>query len=343
MLTYPYNTTDFAFTLDDVFLQFSTSTANTYFTLEVTINFYDFFSATMQTKVLDYKIPLFNQKQSFNVGRKIHRYLATPETFTDTFGFQYKTAKVSFVGKEILIADGSTVDTISLSNVKFIAGLKPTLMETNNALLSTNTHLERVTKDGFFVVNFLLSEATHEIFIKKNGIEISTENVTGTSENNVWSKKISLATLNAFRGDIFEIGITGSIISKRIVVFPENLFSKQLYFIDKNNLFRSLECTGHFSYANEYSQITHEYKRSLVEILEIVTTEFKNKFNINTGWLLKTDTEIIDAIMQSKKAFLVENSTVAELIPLSKKMTAEDSDEETYAYELEFQINPTNA
>lgn len=344
MIIFPYNTSDFAFTLDDVFLQFSTATANTYFDLEITIEHYDFFSDTLLTKVLEYKVPLFNQAQKYNVGRKIDRYLKSPANYSNTFGFQFKTANVSFLIKEILIADGSIVDTITRTGVKFIPGPRPVFIFGNNALLSSNKHFERVTKDGFFIANFLLAAGEHEIFIKKNNLVVDSQAVTATSANNVFSKKIDFKTFNAQKGDVFEIQLNDSIIKKKIVVFPDNLFSNHLVFIDKNNLFKSLECTGHFSYVNEYSQIKHEYKRNLVEILEIVNTETKNNFKINTGWLLKSDTETIDAFMQSKKAYLVENNEVfLTLIPLSKKITAEDSDKELYAYELEFQINPSNA
>lgn len=343
MVTFPYNTNDFAFTLEDLFILFSTETANTYFDLTVTITYFEFFSSTEKIKVLEYKIPLFNQAQTYNVGRKIHRNLATPDVYANAFGFQYKTAAVSFLATEINTA-GTTVSSTVLNDIKFIAGKRPSLLESNKALLSTNTNYERVTQNGFFIVNFLLIAGNYTIKVFKNGIQEQSEEITTTAADNIFSKKIIVKDFLGVKGDVFEIAVLNTSIKKTFVVFPDNETSKQLVFVDSFNLFRSLECTGHFSFTNEYDQITHNYKRNLVEILEIVTTEKVNKLQLNTGFVLKTDTETIDALLDAKKVYLVENNVVfLEMVPLAKKQTGEDSTQELYAYDLEFQINKTNA
>jgi hypothetical protein len=340
MVNFPYNTTDFAFTLEDSFIEFSTENEDTYFDLKVTITYFDFFSEVEKEKVLEYKIPLLNQAQSFNVGRKIHRYLASLTTYTNTFGFMYKTAKVTFIATEFNIADDSEASTDTLTDVQFIAGEKPKLLENNIALLSNNTNYERITEKGLFIVHFLLPIGSHVLKLNKNGSEAASENIVVTEGNNVFSKKITAENFNATKGDVFNIKIDGTSFAKTFVIFPNNISSKLLIFIDKFKLFRVLECTGHFSFPDEYSQITHTYKQNLVEVLEIVDTKEINKFNINTGWVLKTDTETISSISKAKKVFLIENDTqVLALVPIAKKLTKEDSEAELYEYDLEFQIN----
>lgn len=344
MVTFPYNTTDFAFTLEDLFIAFSTEKANTYFDLKVTIKYFDFFSTIEKEKILEYKIPLFNQEQKYNVGRKIHRNLPSLKAYANIFGLQYKTAKVSFLATEINIADGTTESTATLNDVKFIAGPKPRLLANNVAILSTNTNYERTTENGFFICNFLLTEGNHTVKVFKNGVESLSEGITATAADNVFSKKIIVKDFSGAKGDVFTIKIDGTTIQKTFVVFPNNLQSKQLVFADSFKLFRSLECTGHFSFPDAFNQITHKYKRNLVEILEVVTTEQTNKFKINTGWLLKTDTETLHTLSLSKKAFLVENNKqILELAPIAKKLIKEDSDAGLYEYDLEFQINKNDA
>lgn len=344
MVNFPYNTTDFAFTLDDVFINFSTTTADTYFDLEITIKYYDFFSSTEKTEVLEYKVPLFNLQQSYNVGRKIHRFLSNPEVYANTYGFQYKTAKVSFLIKEINIADETTVETITLDHVFFIAGPKPTLIANNNAILTTNSNFERVTQNGLFIVNFLLSEGEHTVNVFKNSVAIETEIITATALDNVFSKKIVVKDFSGAKGDVFELNINGAGLKKTFVVFPDGEYSKQLVFVDEFKLFRSIECTGHFSFPTKYDQISHKYKRNLIEILEVVKTEKVKSFKINTGFILKTSTATIDTILSENKAYLIENSkTILEMAPIAKKMVGEDSEEELYAYDLEFQINKNYA
>jgi hypothetical protein len=344
MVIFPYNTTDFSFTLEDVFIQFSTENVNTYFDLKIIITYFEFFSSEEKSKILEYKIPLFNNQQSENVGRKIHRYLANSPVYASEFGFQYKTAKVTFLATEINIGDKTTASTTLLADVKFIAGPEPSLLSNNNALLSANTNYERVTENGLFIVNLLLSEGNHTLKVLKNNIEVQTEDITATATDNVFSKKIVVKDFSGAKGDVFEVLLENTTIKKTFVVFPNNVHSKQLVFVDKNKLFRSLECTGHFSFPNKYDQITHNYKRNLVEVLEIIETEKVNNLKLNTGWVLKTDTETTDALLSSKKTYLVENNiSTLEMVPLAKKQTEEDSDEELYAYDLEFQINKKNA
>lgn len=344
MVTFPYNTTDFSYTLEDVFILFSTVTADTYFDLTVTINYFDFYSSIEKTKELSYKIPLINLQQKYNIGRKIHRYLANNNAYSNTFGFQYQTSKVTFLAKEYAISDNTEVSSATLVDVLFIAGTKPTIIENNNAILTKNNHFERITKNGFFICNFLLSAGNHTIKVFKNATEVQSEDIEATAEDNVFSKKIVVKDFSGAKGDVFEVVLVDSVIKKTFVVFPDNEHSKQLVFVDDFKLFRSLECTGQFSFLNEFEQIKHKYKRDLKEILEIVETEQLNKLKLNTGWLLKTDTETITSLLLSTKIYLIENNeAVLELVPIAKKQTAEDSLAELYAYDLEFQINKTNA
>jgi len=340
MVSFPYNTTDFAFTLEDSFISFSTETADTYFDLKVTIISFDFFSAVEKEKVLEYKIPLLNQEQTFNVGRKIHRYLANLTAYTNTFGFMYKTAKVTFEATEINNSDGTTETTVSLENVKFIAGKRPKLIEANTALLSNNIKYERVTENGLFIVNLLLPAGDHVLKVYKNDVERITEAIAVTDDYNVFSKKINIQDLFGTKGDLLKVSLDGTSIQKTYVVFPNNVSSKQLVFIDEFKLFRTIECTGHYSFPDEYDQITHTYYRNLVEVLEVIETTETNKFKINTGWVLKTDTETLSTLSKNKRVFLIENNEqILDMVSISKKLTKEDSEAELYEYDLEFQIN----
>lgn len=345
MVTFPYNTTDFFFTLDDTkVLQVSSANATSYFTLKATITFYDFHSAVAKEKVLEYKLPLFKGAQTYVIGRKVHRFLAKQKTFSNTFGFIIKTTTVDFEVKEIDSSDDTVLDTQTLTAVKFIPGPIPKLKSGNVAILSTNSNHERVTKDGLFLVNLLLPEGTHQLKLFKNEVEVDSESITATAADNVFSKKIIVKDFTGAKGDVFTINIADGLLVKSFVVFPDNKTSKQLLFVGNNHLLRSLECTGDFSFPTEYDQITHTYYRNLIEVLEIVTTEKIKKLKLNTGWILKTDVEVIDTLLESSNVLLIENnSTVLEMVPLAKKMTGEDSEKFLYAYDLEFYINQSYA
>jgi hypothetical protein len=344
MVTFPYNTTYFAFTLDDVFLSFSTITPDTYFDLTVTIKYYEFFSDVEKTKVLEYKIPLFNLEQSYNVGRKIHRNLANIPGYNAESKFQYKTALVSFEAKEILIADSSVIDTITLNDVKFVAGSKPLLTANNIALLSNNTAIEKASLKGFFNVAFLLPAGDHSIEVYKNNSLESTEVIAATVLDNVYLKKITIADYSAKIGDVLKVKIKDTVILKEIVVDKEAETSNQIIFIDHFKLPRNMSFQGDYNYENKYTRTTHSYKRNLIEILEIIETEKLQYLNISTGFILKTQEETVESLVESTKAYLVFNDEVKlDLAPISKKINLKDSSIESFSYLVNFHINQSYA
>lgn len=345
MITTPFNTTDFFFTLDDAnVIDVSSENATSYFTVKVTITYFSFYDNVALEQELNYKLSLFKGAQSEVIGRKIHRYLAKQKVFNNTFGFIQKTATADFEIKEIESDDNSVLDTVTLENIKFIPGHKPKLQNENLAILAINSNKERVTKHGIFLVNLLLPEGTYQLKLFKNDVEVDRESITATATDNVFSKKIIVKDYAGAKGDVFTINIADGLLVKSFVVFPDNKTSKQMLFIGSNNLLSSLECTGSFAFSTDYKQIKQEYYRNFKEVLEVVATQKTNKFIINTGWLLKTDVTIIDEVLDSGFALLIENdATVLELVPIAKKITGEDSEKFLYEYNLEFQINKTNA
>ena len=340
MVTFPYNTTDFAFTLENTPILFSTENDDTYFTMKITISYYEFSENTPIVKELNEKIPLFKKAQKLFVGPKIHRYLSKQNEFSNTFGFLCKTSTVSFEIEEINSDDNTVEDTITLNNVKFIPGPKPTFIQNNVALLSTNSNKERVTKNGQFFVAFLLPSGEHTLKLFKNESEVESELVTATDEDNVFLKKIVIKDFSGAKADVFTFKINETTVEKSFVVFPENKNSKQLLFVGNYNYLRSLECTGNFSFEKEYNPITQNYVRNLEEVLEVITNEKKNYLTINTGWILKSETETIETLLDSKKVILVDNDQVVlEMVPKTKKIVGEDSEKFLYSYDLNFQIN----
>jgi len=339
MVTIPYNNSDFAFTLNDLFLQFSTVETDTYFTLKLTVNFYDFYSETAKQKIKNYKIYLFENSAEENIGRKVDRIMGQFQGLSN-LELQYKTAVVDLEAKELNILDDSLVETTTLNGIKFIAGILPKLKVLNTALLSVNINASRITPSGFINVSFLLPEGDNIIEIHKNESILQSETIVATIENNVFTKKYKISDYGANPGDVFKFKIKDIEVYKFVVIFPEGMFSNHILYVDEFKMLQSLECTGNFSFPTDYKQTTHKYKRNLVEILEIIETKKINSFKINTGWVLKTDNVTIDTIARSKKAWLFINDIeVIEMVPVAKKLTNIDSDEELYEYDLEFKIN----
>ena len=289
-------------------------------------------------------MPLVNQAQKFNVGRKIHRYLASLSTYTNTVGFQYQIAKVSFVVKEVNISDDTVLNTNSLTDVKFIAGPKPKNLVNNIALLLKNFTVEKVAKDSFVNTPFLLAPGNFTIETYKNDTLINTTDVTTTADNAVYLHQINIDNHNPEIADVFKVKLKNNVIYREVVVDADIGKNTMLVFLDAYKLPRSFTCFGEFTYPVKYNQISHNYKVNLEEVLEVVTTEKIKTFTLNTGSLFKENAKIVDELKDSKKAFVVKDgATVLELAPIANKLTIENSAEENYSYDLEFQINKENA
>jgi hypothetical protein len=338
MVTFPYNTIDYAFTLDPVFINF-TSANESFFTAYIFIRYYDFYASEEKTIDLNYKIPLFNGVAKFHIGDIIHRNLANLETnYAD--GFQVKTALVNVFTTEWALADESVIAYFSMSNIKFIAGFKPKLLANNMALLSINSNYCRVTSNGHCTVNFLASAGVHTLNIFKNTTEIASEAFTASALDTIYTKSLDVSSLVVAPGDVIKFEIEGTTIKKEFIVFPDTEFSNTLFYINNHKVISSLELTGGYSFPNEYDQITHKYKRNLVEILEIVETLDERFIKINTGYILKTQTEVIDEIFNAKKVIIKNmEGKDFEMVPVSKKMVGVNTDNFTYSYDLEFRIN----
>jgi hypothetical protein len=214
------------------------------------------------------------------------------------------------------------------------------MLSGNTALLNINTNASRITPSGFVNVSFLLPAGANTISIYKNDSLLQEEIITANATDNVFTKKYTMADYNGLPGDVLKFKVKDLDVYKSVIVFPEHTFSNHILFIDEFKLLSTLQCTGDFAFPTAYNQTTHEYKRNLVEVLEIIETEKVNSFKINTGWVLQTDNVTIDSLLRSKKAWLfINDNYVIEMVPISKKETNIDSDRDLYEYDLEFQIN----
>lgn len=344
MVLFPYNTTDFAFTLNDVFIEFISENEDTYFNMLITIEYYDFFSSNKKTKVRETKIPLFNNRQKINVGRVIHRYLSNLNTYSNKSGFQYKTATVSFNITELNVLHNTIVDTVTLSNVKFIAGPKPKILKNNIGLLSLNTDLERLPLSSFFNFSFLLSNKNHVLEIYQNNLLKASQVITASNSNSVYIKTIKPEDFSASIGDVFKLKIKDTDVQKEVVVSEKGLQLNQIVFLDVFKLPKCFCFTGGFVFKNKYNQITHNYKRNLNEVLEVIQTEKIKTFIVNTGNILNTERDVVDELNDSKKAFLVaNNNTVLNLVPIADKLDVYNSEDENQSFNVNFQINKEHA
>lgn len=297
-----------------------------------------------------YVLPFFNYATNFHVGEIIERLLKKPVGVTDfnianldpaiTFAAVYKPATVNATIDIIKRSTSEVIVTESLKNLWFVAGKKPASFVSNGAILSNNTFAKRVTAASKELVNFLVPDGIFEIQLQKNKEAAQTMASINSEGQNIFQYYIDFSAFKA--ADVVTISVlsAGNVFKKTYQLLPEGDYSNHIAFINQYNVLELFEFTGDYFLQSDIKKITHKYYKNLTEYIETLGSTKDVKLFINSGDLFKTDQIIIDEIVRSKKAWLLFNNKPAiELIPVDKKLTNFDSDQELYDFEIEFDIN----
>ena len=109
-----------------------------------------------------------------------------------------------------------------------------------------------------------------------------------------------------------------------------------LAFYNSNLVPDWLTITGDFKISDDY---THTISRNVISGNEEKFDSEKTKtLTINTGFILKSELEILDEIAESKLIFIEINGKYYKGILTTNKISKEDSTEELIARDLEFLI-----
>lgn len=243
------------------------------------------------------------------------------------------------------------------SNIKYLRGRKPEKFRSNSAFLYPKERSIRITPKSKIILNALLAPMTYKFTVLVNGNQIY-ENNQMTQGKSTFG--FLMKNLKVVEGDIVEVflrknyyfSVSNSldfnanplVFSQKYLVFPEGKHSNHIIYEDEYGLPQIFELTGDFSFESEYEFTEVENTEDLIRVIRNLESKKKQKFSINTGFIPKSNQIIIDEIIRSGTAWLIGNNTevLVELRPVSKKMVNSNSDAETYAYDIEFEINPTH-
>jgi hypothetical protein len=130
-----------------------------------------------------------------------------------------------------------------------------------------------------------------------------------------------------------------------LICFPEPKQWNEIIWVDEFKLFKNFIFGGEFSIESDKEFISNRNYNGIFEILENIDLNNIKKIKINTGWMLKSDAETIDSLINSQKVFLVKQRNFEvqeklELTPISKKIIHENSTDMTIEMTVEFEIAP---
>lgn len=341
MISSPYG--DLAFTLDPKFIGLSTPTEGTFYQVISNIKTFDFFTGAERLTLIPEKFPLFQKKQKFNVGQKVHQLMSRFYKPNENYR-QYKPAEVFFQVSEQWIESKEELRSVQTPPQIFVAGFTEIVNPKMPILLEPVSETKRVTVNSYDLVNFLSENINHVWEVYRNG-QLHTEELLPKSLGWVCLKRLNFASFQP--GDEITLEIkrqTGSalnpqFIQKNYIVFPEGKYSTHIIWENEFLLQSVFEFTGVFSIRSEFEATSQVLYQNLVEVLEVLEVRKTNKFQINTGWITIDDVNNIESLMRSRRAWVSINGKIIDLRAISKAMTNSDTERELVEYTIEFQIN----
>ncbi|HCO21462.1 MAG TPA: hypothetical protein DIT47_10625, partial [Flavobacteriaceae bacterium] len=224
---------------------------------------------------------------------------------------------------EELDADYNVKNSETLTEIKFFAGKKPLgyPVLTNNLIRRRSadskvifSFISGVTNINDFGANF----TSYAVVPDRVAVALKTETA---DQLFTWP---SVKQLN--------IGVNPI----KIITMPNNNKTINLAFYNSNLVPDWLTITGDFKISDDY---THTISRNVISGNEEKFDSEKTKtLTINTGFILKSELEILDEIAESKLIFIEINGKYYKGILTSNKISKEDSTEELIARDLEFLI-----
>lgn len=244
-----------------------------------------------------------------------------------------------------------------IHNLQFVRGRKPEALKEDSGFLSYKNTPVRITENSLVLLNFLSAYSIAHFTVKKNR-ELIHQETFSTPQNKVRGAVLR----NTFAaGDHIEVEFKKSAASpstaagigfqadlvrhkQEYLVFPKGKYSTHIFYTTEYGTVECFEFTGEFSYQSEYDFVEIESLENMVKTLRNLKTSKTQKFTINSGFIPKSNSIIIDAIIHAEKAWLMlDKRNFVELKAETKKMSNSGSDVATYSYDVEFKINPEHA
>ena len=341
-----YQNNSINFSLEPELIEFYTTIPDTYFELNVKIKAFDYVyqSPTYNEVSIPLKVPLFNKQQAINIGNLIEKVFFKFKNPILNSTNQYNAALVTLEIKEKKYPSNELLRELTISNMKFLSGLKPTIKIDNNAFLEISEGVKRVTSKSFDYINMMLELGTDkEVEIFKNGTSVLTKLLQPL--NDTFKDVINFEILEAKPGDVFiykvwlDTAKTKS-IEKKYLVFPETEYSTMIIWEDEYRMLQTFEFTGKFLIKKDYEAIQFKRFDEVIEKTEIIKSINSQKVSINTGFVSKNDIIFIDGIISAKRCWVKSSSDkLIELISTTKSIIPQDIDRELISFDLDFEIN----
>jgi hypothetical protein len=333
----PYPENEYAFTLENKFIEFLSQYDDSTFDVVMKAKIFPFYSNTFREVSIPFKVALFKKRQTLNVSHMVHRIMDEMPDLAQDNSIPYLPAEISLSITERRSSDPSYSRNMIQDNIFFVAGLNPGLVA-GSCILDINQNSSRVTASGYAYLNMLIS-GYPTLRILRNGVEISTTVVAP----GIKTFRINFSQLGAAAGDEIEykFEFDDAVISKVFRVFPEGYNSNFIVWENEYKLKSVLEFTGKYQVKSDFENRTAAVQVELVDVLRKIENTKVAKLTINTGFLSRNDIATVESLSRAKRAALVLPGQVINLVPITKTLLSVDDDRELISFDIEFEINRT--
>ena len=352
----PYNNNKIALTLTPAFYQFFAQLQNTYFDMRINLKVFDF-QNNESNREINLKVALFEQKAKEFLGKFVHRLMAVPPLSNS---LSTKPAQLTIHISEKDVLTHESIRSFSSTMQKFIAGFNENRLGNlflKSQILNINRNPKRVYNNQYYYLSWYQEEDAQTIFEQKRNAEdvfLGFFNVANESVN-CKNFKINANQSDVINLKIYEnpdnLSIEDLVLEpeqiETLVCFPPPKHWHDIVWVDEFKLLKNFIFGGDFTVESEKQFIQNRNYNGVFEALENIDMNNIKKLIINTGWMLKTDAETIDSLMNSQKAWLVKsywnNGAIQEsfeITPISKKIIHENSTDMTIEMTVEFEITP---
>ena len=340
----PYSTTLFNLTKDPLFFEFYTQTNDTYFDIKMNVEIFDWYFQTGLSRnyIIPFKVPLYNKRQRENIGLRIDKMISRLVNPLLENSNLYNAANVNLEITEKTYPAHEVVRNTTPTTIKFLAGVTPKIKNGNTAFLEISEGTKRIANAKFDFVNLLLQPGQiYDCEILRNGISIEQFQITSLTPSYLYV--MDFESIEPVLGDVIEFKVfvnATDFISKKYLVFPEAEYTNMILWEDEFKLVQTYEFTGKHLVKPDFTYQNSNQKRNLIDYIKSVDSKNTQKISLNSGFIPKSDRQIIMSILASKRLWIyIDENNLVEMVNETKSIVYDDIDRELISFDLEFIIN----
>ena len=291
------------------------------------------FRTPTETKTVErsYVLPYFEGKAEMDIGAKIQTYFLKyiKNILAEANVSQYFNQKVwyypvSVTGTvEELDADYNVKNSETLTEIKFFAGKKPL-----GYPVLTNNLIRRRSADSKVIFSFISGVTNINDFgANFTSYAVVPDKVAVALKTEIADQLFTWPSVKQFN-----IGVNPI----KIITLPNNNQTVNVAFYNSNLVPDWLTITGDFKISNDF---TYTISRNVISgNEEKFDTEKTKNLTINSGFILRTELQVLEELAESKLIFLEIAGKYYKGILTTNKIGKEDSTEELISRDLEFLI-----